>query len=112
MKNFIVIYHAPEGSWDPSNTTPEEQAKSMEAWTQWAEKCGESLVDMGAPLMNGQKLSPDGSSKNSDKDVLGYSVLQAEDIEEVKGLLNGHPHLAWDATCSIEVHESMPLPGM
>ena len=112
MKNFIVIYHAPEGSWDPSNTTPEEQAKSMEAWMQWAEKCGESLVDMGSPLMNGQKLSPDSPSTNSDKNVVGYSVLQAENIDEAKALLDGHPHLGWDASCSIEVHETMPMPGM
>jgi len=24
---------------------------------------------------------------------------------------HGHPHLAWDAACEIEVHEVMPLPG-
>lgn len=112
MKKFIVIYHAPAGSWDPSNTTPEEQAKSMEAWMDWAKKCGESLVDMGSPLMNGQQLNPDGTSNNSDKNVLGYSILQAENMEEAKGLLSEHPHLGWDATCSIEVHESMPTPGM
>jgi hypothetical protein len=28
-----------------------------------------------------------------------------------KGLLEGHPHLEWDGTCEIEVHEVMPLPG-
>ena len=112
MKKFIVIYHAPTDSWDPSNTTPEEHAESMEAWMQWAEKCGESLVDMGAPLMNGQQLNPDRTSKNSDKNVLGYSILQAENMEEAKGLLTEHPHLGWNATCSIEVHETMPLPGM
>ena len=112
MKNFIVIYHAPSDSWDPSNSTPEEQAESMEAWMQWANKCGKSLVDMGAPLMNGQQLSPDGKSKNSDTNVLGDSILQAENIEGAKGLLKEHPHLKWNATCSIEVHETMPLPGM
>jgi YCII-related domain len=112
MKKFIVIYHAPAESWDPSNSTPEEREKSMADWMQWAEKCGEKLVDMGSPLMNGQQLNPDGTSKNSDNNVLGYSVLQAEDMEEAKGLLAGHPHLVWNATCSIEVHESMPMPGM
>ena len=112
MKKFIVIYHAPADSWDPSNTTPEEQEKSMQAWMQWAENCGDQLVDMGAPLMNGQQLSPDGTSKNSDKNVLGYSILQAENMEDANGLLTEHPHLGWNATCSIEVHETMPLPGM
>ncbi len=37
---------------------------------------------------------------------------QAKDIEEAKKLLIGHPHLSWNAACSIEVHETMPLPGM
>jgi len=112
MKNFIVIYHAPAESWDPSNTTPEEQKKSMEAWMLWAENCGEKLVDMGTPLMNGQRLNPDGTSNNSDNNVLGYSILQTANMDEAKELLSEHPHLKWNATCSIEVHEAMPLPGM
>jgi uncharacterized protein (DUF302 family) len=62
--------------------------------------------------MNGQQLSPGGQSKNSSKDVAGYSILQAENLEEAKKLLEGHPHLGWNASCSIEVHETMPLPGM
>jgi uncharacterized protein (DUF302 family) len=62
--------------------------------------------------MNGQQLVPDGTSKNSDKNVVGYSVLEAGNLDEAKDLLKGHPHLAWNAQCSIEVHETMPMPGM
>ena len=113
MKKFIVIYHAPlDFMKDMANTTPEDRKKGMEEWMVWAEKCGSKLVDMGAPLMNGQQLIPDGTSKISDKNVVGYSILDAEDLEEAKGLLKGHPHLAWNAQCSIEVHETMPMPGM
>jgi len=113
MKKFIVLYHAPAELMKQSeNTTPEEQAKGMEGWMQWAKKCGDKLVDLGAPLANGQQINPDGKSKNSDKNVVGYSILQADSIEDAKKLLIGHPHLGWDAACSIEVHETMPLPGM
>jgi hypothetical protein len=113
MKKFIVIYHAPIDAMEQTaNSTPEEQAKGMEGWMKWAQKCGDKLVDLGAPLMNGQQLIPNGKSKSSDKNVVGYSVLQAENIEEAKALLNGHPHLGWNAECAIEVHETMPLPGM
>jgi hypothetical protein len=97
---------------ETAKLSSEDQAKGMEAWMQWAQKCGNKLVDLGSPLMNGQQLSPDGKSKNSDKNVAGYSVLQAADLEEAKSLLSGHPHLGWNAACSIEVHETMPLPGM
>ena len=113
MKKFIVIYHAPADAMQQTATAPpEEQAKGMEAWMQWAKKCGDKLVDMGAPLINGQQLSPDGKSNTSKKQVAGYSVIQAENLENAKKLLQGHPHLAWNAECSIEVHETMPLPGM
>jgi hypothetical protein len=113
MKKFIIIYHAPlDFMKDMANTTPEERKKGMEEWMVWAKKCGSKLVDMGAPLMNGQQLSPDGKSKSSNKNVVGYSILDAENLEEAKGLLKGHPHLAWNAQCSIEVHETMQMPGM
>ena len=112
MKKYIVIYHAPEELMAQSaNSTPEEMEKGMEPWMVWAAKCGDQLVDLGAPLMGGQKLLPDGKIENSIREVAGYSVLQAENMEEAKALLDGHPHLAWDGACEIEVHEVMPLPG-
>ncbi len=113
MKKFIVIYHAPVNAIEQTaDTTPEQQAKGMEEWMKWAQKSGDKLVDLGSPLMNGQQISPDGKSKPSSKNVAGYSILQAENIEDAIKLLKGHPHLAWNAECSIEVHETMPLPGM
>ncbi|GAB3646077.1 hypothetical protein GCM10028791_05440 [Echinicola sediminis] len=112
MKKFIVLYHAPADAMEQTaNTSPEDQAKGMEAWMAWAKKCGDKLVDLGAPLANGQALGPNGSS-SSDKEVAGYSILQAKDMEEAKALLKGHPHLGWGKGCSIEVHETMSLPGM
>lgn len=78
----------------------------------WAAKCGDKLVDMGSPLANGVAINPDGSSKESTKEALGYSILSAENMEEAKSLMEGHPHLSWNASCTIEVHECMPTPGM
>lgn len=113
MKKFIVLYHAPaDAMQQTANISPEDQAKGMEAWMTWAKKCGNKLVDLGAPLANGQSLNPGGKSKSSSKEVAGFSILQAESIEEAKQLLQGHPHLSWGASCSIEVHETMPIPGM
>ena len=112
MKNFIVVYRAPADMMTMAAAmSPEERTKGMETWMEWAKGIGEGLVDMGAPLANGQLLSPDGSSKASGTDVAGYSVLQASSMEEAKKLLKAHPHLAWNAACSIEVYEAMPSPG-
>ena len=74
----------------------------------WAQRCGSALVDMGAPLANGQKLTTSGSV-DSDRKVVGYSILQAEDMAAAKALLSGHPHLGAADDCEIEVHESMPM---
>jgi hypothetical protein len=112
MKKYIVTYHAPAELLKQSqNATPEEMEKGMEAWYGWAKKCGDKLIDLGNPLVNGQTLKPNGNSENSTHGVCGYSILQAENMEEAKKLLEGHPHLMWDSSCEIEVHESMPLPG-
>ena len=113
MKKFIVIYHAPKDAMEQTaGMSKEDQAKGMQAWMTWAKNCGDKLVDLGAPLMNGQELIPGGTGKPSSKNVSGYSILQAENMEDAKKLLQGHPHLAWNAACSIEVHETMPIPGM
>ena len=107
MKNFVVIYHAPASFMEQAqNASPEEMQEGMKAWHEWAAKCGEALVDFGAPLVGGQKLSTSGSS-SSDKGVVGYSILQAEDMDGAKALLQSHPHLQWTAGCEIEVHETM-----
>lgn len=112
MKKFIVIYHAPaEALAQSANATPEEMQKGMEPWMAWAAKCGDKLVDLGTPLMGGQKLLPDGGVESSQREVAGYSILQASDMNEAKSLLQGHPHLGWAGGCEIEVHEAMPLPG-
>lgn len=111
MKKFIVIYHAPaEALAQSANATPEQMAEGMKPWMEWAAKCGDQLVDMGTPLMGGRKVLPDGSSSNSAREVAGYSVLQAANMNEAMALIDGHPHLEWTGGCEIEIHESMPLP--
>ena len=110
MKKFIVIYHSPATvveQW--SAASPEQMQKAMEPWMDWMAKCGDGLVDHGTPLGGGQKLSKSGRSP-SDKNVVGYSILQAEDIQGAIALLHGHPHLEAASGCEIEVHESMPMP--
>jgi hypothetical protein len=109
MKKFIVIYHAPATFMEQAqDMTPEDMQKGMEPWMAWAARCGSGLVDMGSPLAGGQKLSPSGST-DSDRQVVGYSILQAEDMAGAKALLAGHPHLDWANGCEIEVHETMPM---
>ena len=47
MKKFIVIYHAPaELTAQTANLSPEDQAKGMEGWMQWAQKCKYFEIDI------------------------------------------------------------------
>ena len=110
MPEFIVIYYSPVSAMEKmKNASPEEMKKGMEPWMQWAEKCGAHLIDMGAPLGVGFHIDSSGTGA-SKTEVSGFSVLQADNMEQAKELLAGHPHLAWTDGCYIEVHEKIPLP--
>ena len=113
-KKFLVIYHAPmDAMAQTANASPEEQAAGMALWQAWADRVKNRLIDMGAPLTNGKTLGSQGESSPSSKDVAGYSLLQAEDWDEIMDLLEGHPHISgWHPDATIEVHETIVLPGM
>jgi len=109
MKKFIVIYYAPRSAEQNMQADPEDMKGVMDAWTAWAKRCGNAMVDLGTPLGNGQRISKAGSSR-SDSKIVGYTILQAESMEKAKALLEGHPHLEMPGGCEIEVHESLALP--
>ena len=110
MNKFIVIYYAPASAMEKmKDSSPEEMKKGMEPWMKWAEKCGDGLVDMGTPLGNSQKVTKSGNTQSGSK-IIGYSILQAESMEEAVKMLQEHPHLDWTDGCEIEVYESLPMP--
>jgi hypothetical protein len=111
MTKFIVIYKANSSAMEKmKESTPEESKKGMEKWHAWAQKCGTGLVDLGAPLGKGQKVTDSGSSA-CEVGIVGYSVLEAENMDKAKKLLDDHPHLGWNDGCEIEVHECLPMPN-
>jgi hypothetical protein len=111
MKKYMILYHADASAMEQmGKSSPDDMKKGMEKWMDWSKKCGEGLVDLGTPLGNGQKVSESGNS-TSEKGVVGYSILQAENMENAKELLKDHPHLGWSSGCDIEIHESLPMPG-
>ena len=113
-KTFLIIYHAPlEAIAQSADLNPEQQAASMALWQEWAERCGIKLLDMGAPLMNGRRIGSEGEPTASTREVAGYSLLSAEDWDDVMTLLEGHPHISgWHPSATIEIHETMAMPGL
>lgn len=105
MKKFLVLYHMPMSFMEMAKDAKLEDMKAgMEAWMAWFARCGDRLVDMGTQLSGGRRLTASGSSA-SQRNVVCYSIVQAESVEAAEALLADHPHLAWSPDCEIEVHE-------
>jgi hypothetical protein len=111
MPNYVVLYNAPvSASAQMENNDPDMAAAAMQAWNDWAARAAGGIVDMGTPLGNGRRLTSGGASE-ANTEVAGYSILQAADIDAAVSLLDGHPHFQMPGS-SIEVHETLELPGM
>jgi hypothetical protein len=111
MKKFMVIYHTPASAMGKMNDTkPEDMQNEMEAWKAWGERVGKGLIDFGTPLGNGKNVTTSGATA-SESDVNGYSMLEAESIDQAVSMLKDHPHLKWAEGCEVEVFESLPVPS-
>ena len=112
MPKYLVVYHAPTAVVEQmAGLSPEEQKAGMDAWMAWASSCGPAPVDLGTPLANGKSLTPD-ATIDSDKQVCGYSIMEADSMDSAVGMLKDHPHFKTPGQCTIEVHEALALPGM
>ncbi len=76
MKKFILLYKGP--------ATP--PGASHEKWPPWFNKVGDKLVDKGSPMDNGLVLHRDGSKSDTATDFNGYSIIQAENINDAISL--------------------------
>jgi hypothetical protein len=111
MKKFLVIYGAPAAAREQMMKAPPEQARAgMEAWMTWSQKAGKAIVDGGAPVGNAAKVVS-GRATDTQSDVGGFSILQADSREALAALLKEHPHYKTPGG-TIEIHEYMQLPGM
>ncbi len=110
MGDFVAIYFAsPSVIEQMQHISPEDMQAGMEAWKAWADRCGDALTYPGSALMGGLRLTQTGSSPGKG-DVIGYSVLQTDDMEAAAALVADHPHLGWGEGCEIEVYQAMRMP--
>lgn len=97
MKKFILLYKGP--------ATP--PGASHKAWPPWFKKIGDQLVDTGSAMKAGFVLHADGSTSDSATAFNGYSIVQAENVDEVIRLVKDHPYLSLgNGEYSIEIFES------
>ena len=96
MKKFVLLY---TGTVEPTQEV-------MEGWTKWFTVLGDRVVDSGNPFGPGKEMTKTGSKTlPQDKEAIaGYSIINAESIEEVEKLAKDCPIVT-----SIKVYEAMPM---
>ena len=110
MKKFIILYNGP--ATRPEDMTAEMRNALMAKWGEWMGKVGSALVDIGQPMANGLAVIDDGSERKATQ-LSGYSIIQAEDMNGAKTLVNGHPFLSEKSgKFSVDIYELMPVPKM
>jgi hypothetical protein len=105
MAKFLVLYRAKSTAAEQmAQGTPEQAQAGMDAWMAWAQRAGDAVVDLGAPL---SVVEPGGDAGDP---IGGFSILQADDAEALVKVLDGHPHAAMGGT--MEILEFLSMPGM
>ncbi len=87
--------------------TPEEQEASMKAWMEWFGSLGPAVKDVGNPFVASIALSTDGSRGSAAAGLTGYSIIEADSIDDAAKLGAGCPLLSSGGT--LEIYEAMPM---
>ena len=87
-----------------------------QAWPRRVRKKSSSVAraasrSSSAAEMRAPRLPPSSTVSESESDVSGYSIVQAESRDAAAELFKDHPHLRMPADSSIELLEFLPLPG-
>lgn len=112
MKRYLITYITPSGTYSGENLpvpTPEEAKAGTQAWIDWARSCGTQLKDFGAPVLSAVTINALGETITTSP-ITGYSIIEAENIDEAKKLFSNHPHLGKRAEWTINIHELMAIP--
>jgi hypothetical protein len=96
-----------------ANADPDAAQAGMDLWTNWMNRAGAALVDMGSPTERVAIVDPSGSVADPTGTFIGgFSVIEADSSEEAIGLVAGHPHLHAPGNPSVELLELLTLQGM
>jgi len=97
VKKFLVLTYG--------FTTPTDEVK--QAWGAWFAAAGRNLVDPGSPFGHGLELTKDGRSElnlNSPSPLVGYCILNADDLDEAEALVATMPIIE-----SVRIYEAQSM---
>jgi hypothetical protein len=98
VADYLLLY---SGGSMPE--TEDEQAQVMKAWTDWFGQLGGALKDGGNPFTPASKtVKADGSAMDgAAASASGYSVIQADSLDDAVMLAKGCPVLMGGASISV-----------
>jgi hypothetical protein len=100
MTKFLIMY---EGAMEMP-PTPEAREQMMSAFGAWVGEVGAHMVDPGAPLGASRAVTSDGDIEERSP-VGGYTIVDADTLDEAVGLVRSHPFLKRGGT--LRVSESV-----
>jgi len=100
VSKYLVTYY---GGGMPADPAQAEQAKA--AFAEWLTKTGDAVIDPGAPLRPATQVS--NGAPAPQVAIGGYSVIEAESIEQAAEILRSHPFVARGGT--LQVDEAMAV---
>lgn len=104
MAKFMYLYRGAS-----TELTPEQGAERMAAFAAWAERLGPALIDAGSPFGTSGSVRDDGI-EGAAGDLIGYSIVEADDLAAAKASTNGLPFLAdGNGKCAVEIFELLPM---
>ena len=82
----------------------------MNKWNAWVTGMGDKLTNPGTPLGKTSVLTSDGVSANGSSNPMnGFSIVEADSLDQAVEILSGCPVL--DIGGTLEISEMMKMPG-
>jgi hypothetical protein len=107
MSKYLYLYRGPATAME--DFTPEQGEEQMKAWTNWMGKAAASIVDQGNPLAPRASVRDDGGAAEP-SDQNGYTIIEADDLDAARALLDGHPFLTeGKGRFAVEIFEILPM---
>ena len=98
MSKFVLIY---TGGGIPESK--EEQDAVMGAWGAWYGEMGAAIVDGGAPFSGSKHVGKNGVGDGpvSSPPATGYSVINADSLDDAVAKVKNHPHIKYGGQVSV-----------
>jgi hypothetical protein len=100
MPTFVLAYRSAKG-YVPSPETGQ-------AWRSWFEGMGDSLVDLGKPVIDRTAL---GNHDAESTQLGGYSLVTADDLEAAVAIAKGCPALSSGGGVEVGELGDVPAPA-